>query len=409
MTFHVYYSANASRHPARPFHPERPHRTHAALAGLADIDLPGLSFVQATHASVDAARTLHDTDYIDRLLEPIGQRPGEKKTYRVLDGGDTHQAPDSLDAALEGLGSLQDAVDRTMSGEITGALVATRPAGHHATRNQAMGFCFISQAALAAEHARSKHGARVAVLDFDVHHGNGTEDLLWDQRDVFFASTHSATLWPLTGSGESKGAHGQILNVPLQPLTGGREMRSAWTRIFSRLRKFSPDIIIVSAGFDAHMADPISNLCWKAEDFDWLARQLGEVGRDVCGGRIVSFLEGGYSLPVLYDEVPAYIAGLMGADYQRISNAGSRFGRIDGTPYVPGTFTALTHPILKFQYRKAFQRQWIQDQDNGALLYTPPDFVKLNSREPLEEIAAAASERGVLDIRDIVRLERLCG
>jgi acetoin utilization deacetylase AcuC-like enzyme len=228
---------------------------------------------------------------------------------------DTSMSPGTWEAALRGVGGCLTAVDAVLAGEAKNAFVATRPPGHHAEKTRAMGFCMFGNVAIAAKHALDRHGLScVAIVDFDVHHGNGTQDLLWDESRVLFISSHQMPLYPGTGAAHERGAHGNILNVPLSPGSDGHTMRSIYgSRLFQRLRDYQPELIILSAGFDAHADDPLANLNWTTEDFAWLTRELCKVAEDVCGGRLVSSMEGGYNLDALAESVAAHVTELMGA------------------------------------------------------------------------------------------------
>jgi acetoin utilization deacetylase AcuC-like enzyme len=175
-----------------------------------------------------------------------------------------------------------------------------------------MGFCLFGTVAIAAKRALDQHGlARVAVLDFDVHHGNGTQDLLWDEPRAMFVSSHQMPLYPGSGYASEKGAHGQILNLPLPPGSGGREMRAAWEAALAQVAAFRPDLILVSAGFDAHRADPLAGLTWTEADFAWITHAICDLADECCGGRVVSSLEGGYDLAALAASVAAHVRVLM--------------------------------------------------------------------------------------------------
>ena len=226
--------------------------------------------------------------------------------------GDTYLSKGSVEAALRAVGGSCGAVDAVLTGEASKAFVAARPPGHHAETELAMGFCVFGTVAIAAKRALDHHGlSRVAIVDFDVHHGNGTQDLLWDDPRALFCSSQQMPLFPGTGSAREVGAHGQIVNVPLREGSGSGVMREAYESvIFPRIRAFKPDLILVSAGFDAHEDDPLAGLEWQTEDFAWLASRICDLADELCQGRVVSCLEGGYNLDALTASVAAYVGVL---------------------------------------------------------------------------------------------------
>ena len=229
--------------------------------------------------------------------------------------GDTFLSPGSLDAAFRAAGAVLRGVDMVLSGEVQNAFAAIRPPGHHAETDTAMGFCLFGNAALAAKHALDHHGlSRVVVVDFDVHHGNGTQDLLWDEKRALLITSQQMPLWPGSGRADEDGAYENILNIPLPPESGGAEMRAAYQDLaFPRLRDFKPELIIISAGFDAHQDDPLANLNWSTQDFAWITAELCTIAQDLCGGRIVSTLEGGYDLNALSTACKAHVDELIKA------------------------------------------------------------------------------------------------
>ncbi len=284
-------------------HPERVARLRAVALGREELALDRREMPLAGREEV---LRCHPEGYLARVEAAV-----PAQGWAQLDG-DTYLSPGSLTAALRAVGGMTAAVDAVLAGEAANAFVAGRPPGHHAERETAMGFCLFGTAAIGAMRALDHHGlARVAVVDFDVHHGNGTQDLLWDEGRALFASSHQMPLYPGSGAATERGAHGQIVNLPLPPGSGGAQMRAGWERlILPRLHDFRPELVIVSAGFDAHAADPLANLEWEAEDFRWLTARICDVAAEVCGGRVVSTLEGGYDLAALAASVAAHVAVL---------------------------------------------------------------------------------------------------
>ncbi len=287
-------------------HPERVARLEHVLHALQGLDLQR---VTAPMAAEDDLLRIHPKGYIDGLRDAL-----PSAGLHQIDG-DTFLSPGSLDAAYRGAGAVVRAVDMVLDGEVGNAFCAIRPPGHHAETETSMGFCLFGNAALAAKHALDHHGlARVAVVDFDVHHGNGTQDLLWDEARALVVTSQQMPLWPGSGRPDEDGAFGNVLNLPLPPESGGAEMRRVYeAKVFPRLREFKPELLIISAGFDAHQDDPLAQLNWATDDFRWLTRQLCAVAGEVCGGRVVSTLEGGYDLEALAASTRAHVEELMEA------------------------------------------------------------------------------------------------
>lgn len=300
----IYWNDASLRHVTPPGHPERVARVEAIKPALEALD--GLEWRDAPMGSREDVLRCHPGDYFDRVEAAV---PAE--SYISLDG-DTHMSPGSLDAALHAVGGCGAAVDAVLAGESKTAFVAMRPPGHHAETQTAMGFCLFGTAAIAAKRALDHHGlSRVAVLDFDVHHGNGTQDLLWTEERTLFGSSHQMPLYPGSGAAHETGAHNNVVNAPLAPMSGGIEMRRAWGDIIlPAVDDFAPELIIVSAGFDAHAEDPLANLNWLEEDFVWVTRAICEVADAHAKGRVVSTLEGGYDLDALAASTAAHVAAL---------------------------------------------------------------------------------------------------
>ncbi|WP_170376379.1 histone deacetylase family protein [Ruegeria atlantica] len=298
--------ADCLEHVTPDGHPERVARLEHILHALESLDL---NRVTAPLAADDDLLRIHPESYIRDVRK---MRPAEG--FAQIDG-DTFMSPGSVDAAYRAAGAVVRAVDMVLGGEAQNAFCAIRPPGHHAETDTAMGFCLFGNAALAAKHALDHHGLnRVAVVDFDVHHGNGTQDLLWDEKRALVITSQQMPLWPGSGRPDETGAYETILNIPLSPGSGGAEMRAAYeTQAFPRLRAFKPDLIIISAGFDAHQDDPLANLNWSTGDFAWVTAELCKIADELCGGRIVSTLEGGYDLNALAQATRAHVDELMKA------------------------------------------------------------------------------------------------
>jgi acetoin utilization deacetylase AcuC-like enzyme len=306
MTTALFTHPDAGRHITPPGHPEQVARYAAVLDALADLPLDRREAPRAEEAEI---LRCHSFSYLERIRDAIPE-----EGWQMLDA-DTHLSPGSLDAALRGAGGALAAVDAVLAGEVANAFVAMRPPGHHAERETPMGFCIFGNVAIGAMRALDHHGLdRVAVLDFDVHHGNGTQDLLWNERRAFFASSHQAPLYPGTGAASEQGAHGQMMNVPLRPGSDGAAGQAAWQDILARCRDFAPQLVIVSAGFDAHAADPLAQLNWNDADFAAITRMICDMAAELSAP-VVSCLEGGYDLAALGRSVRAHVEVLLEAGH----------------------------------------------------------------------------------------------
>ena len=294
-------------HLTPPGHPERVERMQAINAAFAAPEFSSLKRVAAPIGEDAHVLLAHPVAYLDMIRAAV-----PVSGLRSLDP-DTHMSPGSFNAAMRGVGGNVKAVDMVLSGEVSNAFVACRPPGHHAEKSTAMGFCLFGNVAIAAKYALDHHGLnRVAIIDFDVHHGNGTQDLVWDDRRIFFASTHQMPLYPGTGAPSETGAHNNILNVPLDPGTGGTVFRQKMRDlVLPAVEAFQPEMIFVSAGFDAHRDDPLANLNLIEDDFTWATQAICDLADRVAGGRIVSTLEGGYDLEALAASAVAHVRVLM--------------------------------------------------------------------------------------------------
>ncbi|MDR3537259.1 MAG: histone deacetylase family protein [Acetobacteraceae bacterium] len=297
-------------HDMGPYHPECPDRLRAVLKALETKEFTDLLREQAPQATIEQLTRVHPKNYVDAIL---AIRPPEGDTVPL--DADTLMSHGSAEAALRAAGGAVMAVDAVMEGWARTAFAAVRPPGHHAEPQRPMGFCLFNNAAVAALHARTRWGVqRVAVLDFDVHHGNGTQDMFFNDADLFYGSTHQSPCFPGTGDMWERGAANNIVNVTLRPGQGSEAFRSAWAdTILPELDRFAPGLVIVSAGFDAHKLDPLAQLRLETADFTWITNELVALAERHCGGRVASVLEGGYDLGALAAASAAHVRALMQA------------------------------------------------------------------------------------------------
>ena len=309
MTTLLYSHAACEDHIPNIGHPEGPVRLRAIKEALSAPEFEALERREAPRAEESQISRVHPGSFVQDLLDAV-------PAQGVVDlDADTILSSGSGEAALRAAGAVVAAVDAVMAGEADNAFCAVRPPGHHAEPDRAMGFCLFNNVAVGALHAREAHGVnRIAVVDFDVHHGNGTQAMFWDDPDLFYASTHQMPLYPGTGSARERGVNANIVNVPLPPDAGSVEFRQALRdNIVPALTMFQPDFIFISAGFDAHTEDPLAGLNFVEDDYVWATEQLMALARNACGGRLVSVLEGGYNPDALARSVAAHVLALMKA------------------------------------------------------------------------------------------------
>jgi acetoin utilization deacetylase AcuC-like enzyme len=288
-------------------HPERPDRLRAIEHALEDEKFQTLARAQAPRAELETIALCHPMQYITHIRDATPEHG-----LAQLDA-DTSMSPGTFEAALRAAGGAIFAVDEVMTRKAANAFVVTRPPGHHAETARAMGFCLFDNAAIAARYAQQRHDvSRAAIVDFDVHHGNGSQEIFWSDKTVMYCSTHQMPLYPGTGAVIESGAFDTVVNAPLRPGDGGDAFREALeSRILPRLRDFAPELLIISAGFDAHMRDPLANLNLVEADFAWATQKLMDVADKSAGGRVVSLLEGGYDLEGLAYSAAAHVTALM--------------------------------------------------------------------------------------------------
>jgi len=296
-------------HDTGDYHPECAERLRMVLQVLDGEEFAGLSREEAPRASTAQLMRAHAMDHLDFVRDNMPP-PGE---YAHLDP-DTVISEGSWEAALRSAGAAVAAVDAVLSGQCRNAFCATRPPGHHAEHSAVLGFCLFNNVAVGAMHALAAHGLkRVAVFDIDVHHGNGTQDIFYDKPGLLYVSTHQDESYPGTGLAEETGVDNNILNIPLPAGSGSEPWREAvTTKVLPAIRAFAPELIMISAGFDAHASDPMAHMRLSTEDFAWVTEQLCALAAEVCGGKVVSVLEGGYDLKALSVSVAAHVRALMG-------------------------------------------------------------------------------------------------
>ncbi|MHA6205241.1 histone deacetylase family protein [Dyella soli] len=302
----LYTHASCLQHDPGPGQPESPARLRAVLQALDEDRFAALDRVEAPHATREQLLRVHTAAHVDRILGTVP----ESGTVRLDE--DTLMSPSSAEAALRAAGATVAAVDAVLGARSGQAFCAVRPPGHHATPDQAMGFCLFNNIAVAAAHALAVHGLkRIAIADFDVHHGNGTQDIFANDPRVLFVSSHQMPLYPETGREDERGV-GNIINAPLSPGDGSYEFRELWEgSLLPRMHLFKPQLVLVSAGFDAHRMDPLADLRLGSEDYAWITGRLLDLAHAHADGRLVSSLEGGYNLQALASSVAAHVGALL--------------------------------------------------------------------------------------------------
>ncbi len=309
MTTLIYSHDDCFEHRPGPHHPESPERLKAVLKALRTPEFSNLEWREAPLSTKEKAMTVHTKKYVDFV-----QRSSPSNGYVPLDGGDTIMSPGSWQVQMRCIGAICAGIDAVMNKEADTVFCATRPCGHHAEADRAMGFCIFNQAAIGAIHARDVHKLkRVAVVDFDVHHGNGTQNSFYSHPELFYASCHQSPFYPGTGAQYETGVDHNVCNVPLSRGCDSSTFRSRITaEMLPQLRKFAPELIIISAGFDAHYKDPLGGLSFTDDDYYWFTKELMKIAEETGEGRVVSTLEGGYSLEGLASGCAAHVRALMG-------------------------------------------------------------------------------------------------
>ncbi len=307
MTTLLYSHPICIEHDPGRGHPECPDRLRSVMAGFEDDDFAALERHEAPVIDLKEIEQVHKPYYIDQVFENM------PVDGRVNLDPDTAISPASGEASRRAAGAVCDAIDRVRKGDAKNAFCAVRPPGHHAESTRAMGFCLFNSVAIGAMHGRARHGLdRVAVVDFDVHHGNGTQHTFEHDPGLFYASSHQWPAYPGTGAVDETGEFGNICNFPMAPGEGGQAFRKGYEdRILPALRAFDPDLLLISAGFDAHARDPLAQINLETADYEWVTGELLKVAGECCGGKVVSLLEGGYNLDALKESVQTHVRVLM--------------------------------------------------------------------------------------------------
>ena len=298
-------------HDPTPGHVESPDRLRSVLNALDAPEFASLVREAAPLANYDDIVAVHSAQMVQAVFDLVAELR-DQHLYGQIDN-DTFVSIGSKEAALRAAGAVTRAVDLVMSGAVNNAFCAVRPPGHHAEPDRPMGFCLFNNVAIGAFYAQQRYGLeRVAVIDFDVHHGNGTQSSFEDQQGLFYLSSHQAPLYPGTGKASEHGRYNNVVNLPLPADSGSSEFRAVMTQVgLPALARFAPELVIISAGFDAHERDPLANLRLTEHDYAWITAKLIEIARASSSGRIVSVLEGGYDLTALAKSAAAHVAALM--------------------------------------------------------------------------------------------------
>ena len=287
-------------------HPEKIDRVTAVIDNFKKLDNKNLIWKKPTNFDQDLLIKTHSLDYINQVQKSFPQNG-----FNFLDG-DTVVSPGSKDATKDAVGSILAAIEGIQNKDFKNAFCAVRPPGHHAEKEKAMGFCIYNNVAVGANYLIEKYRYnKIAIIDFDVHHGNGTQDIFYDNEKVLYISTHQYPYYPGSGSEKEKGKYNNIFNIPLEAGTTAVEYLNAYEHVLNKLKEFKPEFLLFSAGFDAHIDDPLAQLRLSSEDFYTLTKRTLEISKPFCNGNVVSILEGGYDLKALQDSTQRHVDALI--------------------------------------------------------------------------------------------------
>ena len=306
MTTCIFTADSSIQHDTGPGHPECPERIPAIISGLKKIQSSKLIWRKVGSFDEKYIKLTHSEKYFEKINQSF-----PKEGLAFLDG-DTIVSIGSKKAAYDAVASIINAIDAVMNKEFDNAFCVIRPPGHHAEKEQAMGFCLFNNVAVGATYLLEKYKLnRVAIIDFDVHHGNGTQDIFYNEKKILYVSSHQFPFYPGTGSEDETGKYNNILNIPLKAGTGSKEFFNSYKKVYDKLNEFNPEFILLSAGFDAHKNDPLANINLESKDYYTLTKEIMKIAKQVCGNKIVSILEGGYNLAAIQESAKYHVEALL--------------------------------------------------------------------------------------------------
>ena len=308
MTTCIFTADSSVQHDTGPGHPECPERIPSIINGLKKIQSKKLIWKNVRSFDDQYIKLTHSEKYFEKINQSF-----PKEGLAFLDG-DTIVSKGSKKAAYDAVGAIINAIDAVMNKEFDNAFCVVRPPGHHAEKEQAMGFCIFNNVAVGATFLMEKYKInKVAIIDFDVHHGNGTQDIFYNEKKVLYISSHQFPFYPGTGSEDETGKYNNILNIPLKAGTNSREFFASYNKVYDKLNEFKPEFILLSAGFDAHKSDPLANINLESKDYYTLTKEIIKIAKQVSGNKIVSILEGGYNLAAIQESAKYHVEALLEA------------------------------------------------------------------------------------------------
>ena len=306
MTTCIFTANSSIQHDTGPGHPECPERIPSIINGLKRIQSKDLIWKDVGSFDEKYIKLTHSEKYFEKINQSF-----PKEGLDFLDG-DTIVSKGSKKAAYDSVASIINAIDAIMNKEFNNAFCVIRPPGHHAEKEQAMGFCIFNNVAVGATYLLEKYKLnKVAIIDFDVHHGNGTQDIFYNEKKVLYISSHQFPFYPGTGSENETGKYNNILNIPLKAETSSKEFFDSYKKVYDKLNEFKPEFILLSAGFDAHKNDPLANINLESKDYYTLTKEIMKIAKQICESKIVSILEGGYNLAAIQESAKYHVEALL--------------------------------------------------------------------------------------------------